>query len=90
MVRDITITAVFIQRYGLAALAHHHMRMEGDFYIKYSQSPGTKTAGDNNPIAMMEDSFFTVEPDLIATEMLVFPSKSSRNKDDSGLTIVMP
>ena len=27
----------------------------------------------------------TVEPDLIATEMLAFPSKSSRNKNDSDL-----
>ena len=26
------------------------------------------------------DSFLSVEPDLIATEMLAFPSKSSRNK----------
>ena len=25
----------------------------------------------------------TVEPDLIATEVLAFPSKSSRNKNDS-------
>ena len=28
-------------------------------------------------------SDLTVEPDLIATEMLEFPSKSSRNKNDS-------
>ena len=26
---------------------------------------------------------YTVEPNLIATEILVFPSKSSRNKNDS-------
>ena len=32
----------------------------------------------------------TVEPDLIATEMLAFPSKSSRSKDDSDLTIEIP
>ena len=32
----------------------------------------------------------TVEPDLIATEMLVFLSKSSRNKNDSHLTIAIP
>ena len=29
----------------------------------------------------------TVKPDLIATEMLAFPSNSSRNKHDSDLTI---
>ena len=32
----------------------------------------------------------TVEPDLIATEMLAFPSKSSTNKNDSDLTIAIP
>ena len=31
-----------------------------------------------------------VKPDLIATEMLAFPSKSSRNKNDSYLTIAIP
>ena len=31
----------------------------------------------------------TVEPDLIAAEMLVFPSKSSRNKNDSDLAIMI-
>ena len=30
-----------------------------------------------------------VKPDLIATEMLAFPSKSSRNKNDSYLTIAI-
>ena len=32
----------------------------------------------------------TVELDLIVTEMLVFPSKSSRNENDSDPTIVTP
>ena len=32
----------------------------------------------------------TVEPDFIATEMLAFPSKSSRNKNESDLTIAIP
>ena len=32
----------------------------------------------------------TVEPGLIATEISAFPSKSSRNKNDSDLMIVMP
>ena len=32
----------------------------------------------------------TVEPDLIVTEMLMFPSKSARNKNDSDLLIVIP
>ena len=31
----------------------------------------------------------TVEPDLIATEMLAFPSKSARNTNDSDLTIAI-
>ena len=31
----------------------------------------------------------TVEPDLIATEMLAFPSKSSRNTNDSNLMIAI-
>ena len=31
----------------------------------------------------------TVEPDLIATEMLAFPSKSSGNKNGSDLMIVI-
>ena len=31
----------------------------------------------------------TVERDLIATEMLAFPSKLSRNKNDSDPTIVI-
>ena len=31
----------------------------------------------------------TVEPDLIATGMFVLPSKSSRNKNDSDLTIAI-
>ena len=34
--------------------------------------------------------FDTVEPDLIATEMSVFPSKSSRDKTDSDLMITTP
>ena len=33
---------------------------------------------------------YTVEPDLIATEMLAFPSKSSRNQTDSDLMIAIP
>ena len=33
--------------------------------------------------------FATVEPDLIVTEMLAFPSKSSRNKNDSDLMIAI-
>ena len=32
---------------------------------------------------------YTVGPDLIATEILAFPSKSSRNKNDSDLMIVI-
>ena len=32
----------------------------------------------------------TVEPDLIATELLAFPSKSSGNKNDRDLTIAIP
>ena len=32
----------------------------------------------------------TAVPDLIATEMLVFPSKSARNQNDSNLTIAIP
>ena len=32
----------------------------------------------------------TVEADLIAAVMLAFPSKSSRNRNDSNLTIVIP
>ena len=32
----------------------------------------------------------TVEPDLIVTEMLTFPSKSSRNKNDCDLMIAIP
>ena len=31
----------------------------------------------------------TVEQDLIATEMLAFPSKPSRNKNDSDLVIAI-
>ena len=31
-----------------------------------------------------------VDPDLIAKEMLAFPSKLSRNKNDSDLAIVIP
>ena len=37
-------------------------------------------------IIIAHDNCNTVEPDLIATEMLVFPSKSSRNKNDSNST----
>ena len=33
---------------------------------------------------------YTVEPDLIATEMLVFPLKSAWNKNDRDLTIAIP
>ena len=32
----------------------------------------------------------TVEPDMIATKILAFPSKSSRNKNDSDLIIAIP
>ena len=32
----------------------------------------------------------TLEPDLVATEMLAFPSISSRSKNDSDLTIAIP
>ena len=32
----------------------------------------------------------SVQPDLIATEMAAFPLKSSRNKNDSDLTIAIP
>ena len=32
-------------------------------------------------------NLLSVEPDLLATEILAFPSKSSRNKNDSDLTI---
>ena len=32
----------------------------------------------------------TVEPDLIATEILAFPSKPSRNKNHSDLMIAIP
>ena len=32
----------------------------------------------------------TVEPDLVATEMLVFASESSRNKNDNDVTIAIP
>ena len=34
--------------------------------------------------------FDTVKQDLIATEMLASPSKSSRNKNDSDLTMAIP
>ena len=46
-----------------------------------------------NPNNCMYDNswqFDTVEPDLIATEMSVFPSKSSRDKTDSDLMITTP
>ena len=33
---------------------------------------------------------YTIEPDLIATEMLALPSKSSRNQCDSDLMIAVP
>ena len=36
------------------------------------------------------NSLDTVEPDLIATEMLAFPSKSTRDANDSDLMIVIP
>ena len=32
----------------------------------------------------------TVKPDLIATEILMFPSKSSRAKNDSDLRTAIP
>ena len=45
---------------------------------------------DNSPIHLVFVGTYhnkrnTVEPDLIATEMLAFPSKSSVNKNDSDL-----
>ena len=52
----------------------------------YTESPG---------FSLSQSSKFhcdtdTVETDLIATEMLAFPSKPSRNKNDSNLTIAIP
>ena len=44
----------------------------------------------NGPLMSCTRAMITVEPDLIAIEIIAFPSKSSRNKNDSDLTIVIP
>ena len=36
------------------------------------------------------NALHTVEPHLIVTEMLAFPSKASGNKNDSNLMIAIP
>ena len=41
------------------------------------------------PAGVIQRYSYTVEPDLITTEMLAFPSKSSRNKSESDLTIAI-
>ena len=45
---------------------------------------------DRHSTERIVSEFTTAEPDLITVKNLAFPSKSSRNKNDSNLMIAIP
>ena len=56
------------------------------FLIEIAKYPKNRALNDQafiHSIVCINLSTSTVQPDLIVTEMLAFPSKSSRNKNDS-------